>query len=59
MRYVHLCVISLFACLPLPLFAGPQPLEQIKIKRKTSCRAAWAMSKWIWPAAARWRLARR
>ena len=31
MRYVHLCVISLFACLPLPLFAGPQPLEQIKI----------------------------
>ncbi|WP_281080321.1 SHV/LEN/OKP family class A beta-lactamase [Klebsiella quasivariicola] len=31
MRYVRLCVISLFACLPLPLFAGPQPLEQIKI----------------------------
>jgi hypothetical protein len=43
----------LLAALPLAVFASPQPLEQIK-KAKASCRAAWAMLKWIWPAAARW-----
>ena len=30
MRYVRLCVISLLATLPLAVYAGPQPLEQIK-----------------------------
>lgn len=30
MRYVRLCVISLLATLPLVVYAGPQPLEQIK-----------------------------